>query len=397
MRKDLWEQKIKVLKCCVIIPSYNNAHTLHKIISEVLQYTSDVLVVNDGSTDTTQEIIESFGAEINSITFQKNQGKGMALRQGIKWALKQDFEYAITIDSDGQHFADDIPVFINYLESSGSALIIGSRNMGGKDVPGKSNFGNNFSNFWFRVETGLKLTDTQSGFRLYPIKDMAKIRLFTRRFEFEVEVIVKTAWQNIKVINLPIKVHYDPPAIRVSHFRPFRDFTRISLLNTYLVILTLFYYLPKRLLNSLTRSRIREFLKKNSILRKEPTYIKAFSLGFGVFMGIFPIWGYQLIVGLALSHLMKLNKTIFIIAANISLPPMIPIIIYTSYKVGYFFVENPVDIIYSPDNFNLESIYNQVYQYLVGSSILAFFSGVVSLIISFPVFEIIMKGKSVHE
>jgi glycosyltransferase involved in cell wall biosynthesis len=393
MKNEKWEQKFKDLKCCVVIPTYNNAGTLSKVIFAVLEYTSEVLVVNDGSTDDTSQIVNAFGEKLNFIEFKKNKGKGKALREGFRWALGHGYEYVISIDSDGQHFADDLPQFLDYIEQNGPALLIGSRNMTGENVPGKSSFGNNFSNFWFRVETGLKLDDTQSGFRMYPVKAMEKIQFFTRRFEFEVEVIVKAAWRGIDVVNVPVKVHYDPPSERVTHFRPFQDFTRISILNTYLVTLTLLYYFPRRFIQGLTRERIREFLKKNSILREEPTYIKAFSVGFGVFMGIFPIWGYQLIVGIALSHWMKLNKTIFVIAAHISIPPMIPIIVYGSYKLGYYFVENPVDGIFSAENFGIESIYKNVVQYLVGSIILAVISGIVSLIISFPVFEVLVRRK----
>ena len=393
MKIEMWAPKFKNLRCCVVIPTYNNGGTLSKVISDVLEYTSDLLVVNDGSTDNTSQIIGTFENRIHAIEFTKNEGKGKALRESFKWALSKDYEYLISIDSDGQHFADDLPQFLEFIEQNGPALLIGSRNMAGENVPGKSSFGNNFSNFWFKVETGLTLEDTQSGFRLYPIKLMEKIRFLTRRFEFEVEVIVKAAWRGVKVVNVPVKVHYDPPSERVTHFRPFQDFTRISILNAYFVTLTLLYYLPKRFIKSFTKERIISFLKKNSILRDEPTYIKAFSVGFGVFMGIFPIWGYQLIIGIALSHFLKLNKTIFIIAANISIPPMIPIIVYGSYKVGYFFVQNPVNEIFSKGDYTLESIYNNLMQYLIGSIILAVISGIIFTVVAYPAFEIAMRRK----
>ena len=97
-------------------------------------------------------------------------------------------------------------------------------------IPGKSSFGNKFSNFWFKVETGITLPDTQTGFRLYPLEPISKMKLFTTKFETEIEVIVKLAWKNVKCIPIKINVLYDPNE-RVTHFRPLRDFTRISILK----------------------------------------------------------------------------------------------------------------------------------------------------------------------
>lgn len=187
MIKNEWIEKSKALKCCVVVPTYNNAGTLADVIASVLDYSADVLVVNDGSTDGTTQILEQFASKIQVLTFDINRGKGMALRQGFEWALARGFDYVITIDSDGQHFASDIPVFLAEAAKGDQALVIGARNMGEVNVPGKSSFGNNFSNFWFEVETGLKLTDTQSGFRLYPVRAMENMRYLSRRFEFEVE------------------------------------------------------------------------------------------------------------------------------------------------------------------------------------------------------------------
>ena len=154
------------------------------------------------------------------------------------------YEYALTIDSDGQHYPSDIPVFIEkLLEFQKPILLIGSRNMNQDSVPKKSSFGHKFSNFWFHFETGIKLTDTQSGYRLYPLLYIPK-KFFTKKFEFEIEIIVRTAWNGIPVQNVPIQVLYDPTE-RVSHFRPFRDFTRISILNTILVFIAIFYIKPR--------------------------------------------------------------------------------------------------------------------------------------------------------
>ena len=97
-----------------------------------------------------------------------------------------------------------------------------------------------------RFETGIKLEDTQSGYRLYPVEKLPK-RLYTQKFEFEIEVIVRLAWRRVTIEHVPVKVLYDMNE-RVSHFRPFWDFARISVLNTFLVVYALFIFWPKKLL-----------------------------------------------------------------------------------------------------------------------------------------------------
>ena len=184
------------LNVCVIIPTYNNDKTLNRVIEGVLIYTNQIIIVDDGSTDQTSAILKTY-PNLKPIHFSKNKGKGMALREGFKKALSLGYNYAITIDSDGQHYPDDIPVFIEALKKYKDALFIGSRNMTHDSVPKGSSFGNKFSNFWFWAETGIKLTDTQSGFRLYPLNPISKIKYYTNKFEFEIEVIVKAAWRGV--------------------------------------------------------------------------------------------------------------------------------------------------------------------------------------------------------
>ena len=128
--------------------------------------------------------------------------------------------------------------------------------MNQESVPGKSSFGNKFSNFWFNLETDIKLPDTQSGYRVYPVKAMENINFFTRKFEFEIEVIVRAAWAGIDVMAIPVKVYYPPAGERVSHFRPFNDFTRISILNTVLVFLTFFWIKPRNFYRSIKKKTL---------------------------------------------------------------------------------------------------------------------------------------------
>lgn len=247
----LFKQK----KVCVLIPTYNNEQTLAKVLQSVMDYTDQVIVVNDGSTDSTPSVLKEF-PNINLVSYMPNRGKGHALRTGFRHAVKSGYDYAITIDSDGQHFADDLGKFLVKLENHPAAIIIGARNMEQASVPGKSSFGNKFSNFWFWVETGLTMRDTQSGYRLYPVKLLNKMKFVTRKFEFEIEVLVTSAWRGIEITEVPVRVFYAEKENRISHFRPFKDFTRISILNTFLVTIALLYIKPRDFLKGLKKKII---------------------------------------------------------------------------------------------------------------------------------------------
>ncbi len=237
---------LKNLKTCVIIPVYNNAGTVKDVVQRTLRYCSDVIVVDDGSTDGSSDSLEELGAVL--VRYERNRGKGYALKTGFKEAKARGFERAITIDADGQHYPEDIPVFAAEAKEHPDAMLVGSRNLKTENMPGGNTFANKFSNFWFRLQTGVNLPDTQSGFRLYQLGRMGGLHLLTCRYEAELELLVFQCWKGTRMRPVGIGVHYPPEGERVTHFRPFRDFFRISVLNTVLCVLALFYGLPSRML-----------------------------------------------------------------------------------------------------------------------------------------------------
>lgn len=352
---------------CVIIPTYNNERTLQRVLDSVLAFTSNVIVVNDGSTDSTAEILSRYSG-IFLITHPQNSGKGLALRHGFAKARDLRYSHAITIDSDGQHFASDLPVFVEALQQQGDGLYIGSRNMDQENVPKKSSFGNKFSNFWFWFETGIRLSDTQSGFRLYPIHRMPK-KYYTNKFEFEIEVIVRSAWKGIPVSNVPIQVKYDP-AERVSHFRPFKDFTRISILNTVLVTIALFWQYPKAGFQNLKKKGLRKFFLENILKSEDSDAKKAASIALGIFFGIAPFWGFQTLLTILFAVTFRLNKAIAFAFSNISLPPMIPGIVIGSFYIGSLFYDTGAPLFFDEIP-SKEDIGKHLAQYLIGSFTLA--------------------------
>lgn len=245
-------------RICVVIPTYNNDGTLGRVIADVLGYCDDVIVVNDGSTDHTAAIIAALGHRIDAVSYGSNRGKGGALKAGFRRAMERGFDYAITIDSDGQHYAADIPAFVTAVIRHPGSLIVGERDLTGVDINGKSTFANKFSNFWFAVQTGRRLRDTQTGYRAYPLRRLRGLSLLTARYEAELELLVLSAWRGIPLVAIPINVYYPPRAQRVSHFRPAADFTRISVLNTVLCGLAVVYGYPAKALRALRGATLKE-------------------------------------------------------------------------------------------------------------------------------------------
>ena len=227
---------------CAVIPSYNNGGTVADVVQGVLHQSLPVIVVDDGSTDSTSDALK--GLDIKIVRHPVNRGKGRALKTGLEEARRLGYRFALTLDADGQHDPADIPTLV--AAAGERTLVVGSRNLTAEGMPSGNTFANRFSNFWFTVQTGRKLPDTQTGFRIYPLEDLPSLKLLTARYEAELTLLVFSAWKKLRIVPVPVRVYY--PEDRVSHFRPFADFFRISVLNTILCVLALVYGYPRMLL-----------------------------------------------------------------------------------------------------------------------------------------------------
>ena len=225
-------------RICAIIPTYNNAATILQVVEHVRAYCPDIIVDNDGSTDNTQQLLEELSRDVTVVTFAKNRGKGSALVAGFRKAKELAFTHAITIDADGQHFADDIPAFVKALEEQQRGIVVGARTLTETNMPRETTFANRF---------------TQSGFRLYTLEDLCGLSLITSRYEAELELLVYAAWAGKRIVSIPVKVYYPPEEERVSHFRPVYDFTRISILNTFLCLAAIVYGYPRMMFRKLLK------------------------------------------------------------------------------------------------------------------------------------------------
>ncbi len=211
----------------IVIPVYNHADQVAPVVRSCVATGLPTIVVNDGSDDRTGAVL----ARLNGFTLlvhEGNRGKGAALLTGFAEAVRLGCRVVITIDGDGQHVPEDLHHLVAAAEGHHPCMVIGTRLRmeAASNVPWTSRFGRVFSNFWVRAAGGPTTADSQSGFRLYPLPQTLHLGVRARRYQFEVEVLVRARWHDIPVLEVPVRVVY--PEQRVSHFHPWRDFWRNS-------------------------------------------------------------------------------------------------------------------------------------------------------------------------
>ncbi|MCX5849375.1 MAG: glycosyltransferase family 2 protein [Deltaproteobacteria bacterium] len=222
-----------------IIPVYNHTATVAQVVKDAQAVGFPIFVVDDGSTDNTFDQIKEISG-IQILRHPQNQGKGAAILTGFA-AAAAVADWAITIDADGQHYPQDAQKLIKALPKKIRPIVVGARaGMEGEHVPWTSSFGRKFSNFWVRISGGPAISDSQSGMRIYPLPESLNLKTKTRRFQFEVEILVQATRDGIPVIEAPVRVHYNPEGGRISHFRPFVDFLRNSSTFTRLIFTRIF-------------------------------------------------------------------------------------------------------------------------------------------------------------
>lgn len=351
-----------------VIPVYNNAGTVRDVILRALRQTPHVLVVDDGSTDMD---LPAFCREngVECLRHERNMGKGAALRTAMDELSRRGVDYMIALDGDGQHYPEDIPLFFPLMEEEG-ALIVGCRDFNDPNVPESSRVGRRISNFWMKLETGVDVQDCQSGFRAYPVPYTVQLKCLTSRYNYETEILTRSAWANLPIRNLPVRSFYQPKGERVSHFDPFRDNLRISLIHAHLVGLRLLPFPKKKLLpgpkfdfSIFKPGRfIRYLLTENA----SPGGLAAAAF-VGTLLAVLPLIGCHTVVILYAAAKLHLNKLMSLNIQHLFMPPLTPFLcVETGYFLlhGTFLTECSVRTLWNEIGFRL-------WEWLVGSLILA--------------------------
>lgn len=226
------------MKYCIVVPVFNAEPYIRPVIEDLLEKTSqDILVVDDGSAIPVS--FEKKNPRLNIQRLNDNRGKGHALQWAFKICQQEGYTHVVSFDGDGQHKAQDVELIVETSQNNPEALILGAR-IFNKDVPGLSQFGRKFSNFWVYYQTGTKISDSQSGFRVYPLRDLVGLKFYCRRYDFEIEVLVRGIWRGLAIREVEVGVEY--PKERISHFHKLRDNARITILNIYLIAWSLIFY-----------------------------------------------------------------------------------------------------------------------------------------------------------
>ena len=214
-----------IQEIAVLIPALNCAATIGPVVAGARHYVPQVLVVSDGSTDQTVAAATAAGARV--IAHAHRCGKGAALLTGLRALAVDGVSRVLTMDGDGQHLPEEIPKLLAASAAAPDALVIGSRELETLTTTAARLFGNRFANRWVEIACGQTLPDTQSGFRVYPLRETLSLGLRARHFAFETEVLIRAARVGLPIRSVPVRVYYPPVEERVSHFRPFLDSVRI--------------------------------------------------------------------------------------------------------------------------------------------------------------------------
>ncbi len=209
------------MKVCAIIPVYNEATTIAAVVAGAARHVAHVVVADDGSTDGTDDVAASAGAEV--VRLAHNRGKGTALRAGLAVVLPRDFTHVVFMDGDMQHRPDEIPALVAEATATGAAMVVGERVFVRDLMPASRYWANVIGSWALATLMGVELADTQSGFRLVRADVLRSLHLEATRYEFESELIVKLAKRGASIAGVPIAAVY---AGQTSKIRPVRDTAR---------------------------------------------------------------------------------------------------------------------------------------------------------------------------
>jgi len=320
--------EIQTPKFLCVIPVYNNALTLLPIVRQCRVLLHDVLVVDDGCADTDVAALVA-GERVTVLRHPRNCGKGAALLTALAYAREHGFTHLITLDADGQHAPSDLPRFMEACRQTPVAVVVGVRDFTVPNVPQSSQFGRSFSNFWVALETGTVCADTQCGYRAYPVAFVSQLRFASRHYDFEVEILVRSLWGGVPLVEVPVTTWYALPAERVSHFHKWRDNERLSLLHGKLVCRRLWPWPMRRLVPRTRGQAWRQLLHPrvfiDRLLHESATPVGlGVSAGVGTFLAVLPIPGAHTLAILYVTTRLNLNRMMALAIQNLFVPPFTP-------------------------------------------------------------------------
>jgi len=327
-------------RVAVLVPVYNHASAVEGVLAGLARHELPILVVNDGSTDGTAGAVARWQREGDTrpgplrrvLTHPANQGKAAALRTGFAEAARLGFTHAATIDADGQHDPADLGQLIALCSAHPTALIVGARVKQGSHAPRASRIGRTLSNWLVWLESGVSVTDSQSGMRVYPVAKMHALAGSAPRYGFETEVLARAGWNAVEVVEAPIRCIYQVPGGRTTHFRLVGD--TLSSVRMHAGLLARAHLpgperpdrgdddrtgtIPRRLGRWFSPRRLLRMARGQGPSRER----LAASVGVGLLMATLPVYGVKTVICLWLSGRFRLHPLAVVGTSSLSTPPL---------------------------------------------------------------------------
>ncbi len=369
----------------IAVPVYNNPTTLRAVVHRCLAVAPDVVVVDDGSTTGDAATLLA-GLPVTVLRHDRNTGKGAALLTALHHVSARQARWMVTIDADGQHNPDDLGQFLPVMRAHPDSIIIGARDFSVPNVPASSRFGRKFSNFWIQLETGIRVDDSQSGFRAYPVTLINRLPLRGKYYDFEIEVLVRAAWAGLKLRSVPIGVWYAPPAERVSSFDAHRDNRRLALMHARLIGRRLTPWPTRRLVKrdyftlwEILRNPRRCFLglwRENST----PAGLSV-SAGVGILLGALPLIAMHSVSIVYVTTRLNLNKLMALSSQTLCVPPFVPLLCI---EVGHFMRHGRWLPLHTPQDLLIDPQWHLLH-WLLGSLVVAPMLGLLGMLVTYGV------------
>lgn len=294
------------------------------MIDAVLALGLPVIAVDDGATDDTAAVLAGFGDRIDVVPHAINQGKAAALRSGFARASALGYTHAATIDTDAQHDPADLPTLVDLAGRHPAALVLGTRDVTTSGYPPVNRLGRWSANTLTRWQGGPDVSDSQCGLRVYPLEAVRRLRVRSGRYGYETEILTRCAWAGVPVVQTPVRVVYDVPGGRVSHYRPWRDTGRAAALHVRL--------LGEAFVRWLNPSPAWRSARQSPRERRR----LAAALSVGVLIANLPLYGVQTMLSLLAAKCLRLQPLAVVAGSHVSTPPLGPLLVALAIGVGHW-------------------------------------------------------------
>ena len=359
--KNATPENAELFRLVVVVPVFNHGASVGGVLAALASMGRPVIVVNDGSGDSTAEVLRAWAADglaREVFSHETNVGKAEALRTGFAKAIERGFTHVLTIDADGQHDVADVPALVAAATASPTALVVGTRAGGDESAPMASRIGREISNWLVWCESGVVIDDSQSGMRVYPLAAIGEIDGGASRYGFETQVISRAGWFGVAVVRVPIRSIYVVAGGRTTHFRLVYDTALAVRMHAALLGRALFFVradralehasdrsagradgsvgartgsIPRRLMRWLSPMRLIVMARDEETGRER----LAISVGVGLAMATLPVYGIKTVACLWLSARFNLQPLVVLAVSSLCTPPLSYLFIFASIFAGH--------------------------------------------------------------